>query len=96
MNKSYLTRSVLTGAFAACLLLAGSNSAFAARNWNSTCRARLEAARARVDYDVTRFGENSRQVRMDVNRLDDTRRWCRDHKADWDHDRFDTGFYIRH
>jgi hypothetical protein len=27
--------------------------------------------------------------------MDDARRWCREHRADWDHDRFDFGVYIR-
>jgi hypothetical protein len=30
-----------------------------------------------------------------ADRLDDARRWCRQHRADWDHDRFDFGVYIR-
>jgi hypothetical protein len=26
--------------------------------------------------------------------MDKSRQWCRDHKADWDHDRFDLSFYL--
>jgi hypothetical protein len=25
-----------------------------------------------------------------------TRQWCREHKADWDHEHFDIGIYFRH
>jgi hypothetical protein len=28
--------------------------------------------------------------------MDATRQWCKDHKADWDHDHFDVGIYFRH
>jgi hypothetical protein len=26
--------------------------------------------------------------------MDKSRRWCRDHRADWDHARFDLSFYL--
>jgi hypothetical protein len=28
--------------------------------------------------------------------MDSDRQWCRDHKAEWDHNRFDVGIYFRH
>lgn len=59
------------------------------------CRQKLEADRSRIDKDAARHGEHSRQVDHDVQRMDTDRRWCTDHKADWDHDRFDVGIYIR-
>ena len=42
----------------------------------------------------SRHGEHSRQVDSDVAKMDSDRQWCRDHKADWDHDRFDIGVYF--
>ena len=49
-----------------------------------------------VIKDSARYGEHSRQVDRDVQRMDDNRKWCRNHKADWDHGRFDIGIYFRH
>jgi hypothetical protein len=95
-GNNHLIRIVLTGVFAAGLLLATGKPASAEKDWGPSCRDRLEAARARIDRDVARHGENSPQVRRDVDRMEDSRRWCRDHRADWDHARFDIGFYIRH
>jgi hypothetical protein len=28
--------------------------------------------------------------------MEATRNWCRSHRADWDHPRFDVGVYLRH
>jgi hypothetical protein len=89
-NKNWI-RMVLTGVFAAGLLFATGKPAFA-----DSCRDRLESARARLDRDVARRGENSNQVRRDQDRLEDARRWCRAHHSDWDHTRFDFGVYLRH
>jgi hypothetical protein len=55
----------------------------------------MEDAKIRLDRDLERHGERSRQVARDRDRLEDTRRWCREHHADWDHNRFDVGVYIR-
>ena len=77
------------------MLTAGA-PAYADKDWGISCRNRMEAARARIDHDAARHGKNGPQVRRDVNKMEDTRRWCRDHYADWDHARFDVGVYHRH
>ena len=59
------------------------------------CRRKLEADRARIDRDAAKHGDHSRQVDRDIDRMDADRNWCREHHADWDHDRFDVGIYIR-
>jgi hypothetical protein len=28
--------------------------------------------------------------------MEATRNWCRNHRAEWDHSRFDIGVYFRH
>ena len=89
------TRMALTTALAGGLLLAVGAPARADRDWSKNCRKRLEADRARIDKDAARYGEHSRQVDRDVERMDANRRWFRDHKADWDHGRFDIGVYFR-
>jgi hypothetical protein len=35
-------------------------------------------------------------VDSDVDRMNSDRNWCRGHHADWDHDRFDVGIYVKH
>jgi hypothetical protein len=60
------------------------------------CHNRLEADRARIDRDAARHGQDSPSVRHDVDRMEADRQWCRDHHADWDHNRFDIGIYVRH
>jgi len=95
-GKTYLVRVALSGVFAAGLLFAAGKPALAARDWGPSCRERLEADRARIDRDVARHGEHSPQVRRDVERMEATRNWCRSHRADWDHPRFDVGVYLRH
>ena len=77
------------------LLLAVGAPARADRDWGKSCHGRLEADRARIDKDAAKYGEHSRQVDRDVERMDNNRKWCRDHKADWDHGRFDIGIYFR-
>jgi hypothetical protein len=94
-GKKYLTGFVLSGLLGAGLLLATGKPAFAEKDWGPACHDRLEAARAKIDQDVARHGENSHQVRNDQVKLDDARRWCRDHHSDWDHTRFDVGVYLR-
>jgi hypothetical protein len=90
------TRMLLTGGLATGLLLAVGSPARADHDWKDDCHRRLEADRARIDRDVARHGEHSRQVDADVDRMNATRQWCRDHKTDWDHEHFDIGVYFGH
>jgi len=94
VNHRAWTRLMLTSALAGGLLFAV-GTARADRDWGPDCRKRLEADHARIDHDAGRFGDKSRQVDRDVAKMDTDRQWCRDHKADWDHDRFDVGIYFR-
>ena len=89
------TRMALTTALAGGLLLTVGAPARADRDWNKSCHDRLEADRARIDKDAAKRGDHSPQVNRDVQRMDSDRQWCRDHKADWDHGRFDVGIYLR-
>jgi hypothetical protein len=95
MNNKFWNRVVLTCALAGGLVLSFGSTARADK-WSDDCHRRLEADRARIDRDVARHGEQSRQVSNDVAKMDATRQWCKDHKADWDHDHFDVGIYFRH
>ena len=95
-NSNQWTRTILTAVLASGLVLVFSVAAHADRDWKDDCHRRLEADRARIDRDVDRHGERSRQVENDVNRMNATRQWCRDHKADWDHEHFDLGIYFGH
>lgn len=56
---------------------------------------KLQDAKERIDHDAARYGRDSRQVDKDRARMDQARQWCRDHKADWDHNTFDVGVYFR-
>jgi hypothetical protein len=96
MKNKLWSRMVMTGVLAGGLILAVGGTARADRDWKDDCHRRLEADRARIDRDASRHGENSRQVQNDVAKMDATRQWCRDHKADWDHDHFDVGVYFHH
>ena len=93
-NKLW-SRMVLTSALAGGLVLAFGGTARADRDWKEDCNRRLDSDRARIDRDVARHGEKSRQVDSDVNRMQEDRQWCKDHKADWDHHKFDIGIYFR-
>ena len=93
-QKNYLPRVILSVVFAAGLIFATGKPASADKDWGPTCRDRLEAARAKIDHDAERHGKDSPQVRHDVDKMEETRKWCREHHADWDHSRFDTGIYI--
>ncbi len=88
------SRIVLTSALAGGLALTFSSPARADHDWKDDCHRRLEADRARIDRDISRHGERSRQVDADIDRMKATRQWCKDHKADWDHERFDIGVYF--
>jgi hypothetical protein len=94
MNKKLWSRLVLTTALAGGLMFALGSPAGATPDYKDDCTHRLEADRARVDHDVASHGEHSKQVAHDVARMDQDRQWCRDHKADWDHSRFDVGVYL--
>jgi len=96
LGKQFLSRIILTTALGGGLLLASAAvPAMADRDWKDGCHKRLEDARVRLDRDLARYGERSRRVDHDRERMEETRRWCRDHHADWDHGRFDVGVYIR-
>lgn len=94
-NKLW-NRVLLPGVLAGGLVLAFGGTARADKDWKEDCHRRLESDRNRIDRDVNRYGENSRQVDADVDRMNETRQWCKDHKAEWDHHRFDIGVYFRH
>ncbi len=94
-SEKYLLRFVLSGVLAAGLFFAAGKPALADRDWGPGCRDRIENARARMDRDIARHGQNSREANRDLDRLEDARRWCRDHHADWDHAHFDVGVYVR-
>ena len=94
-NKLW-NRMILASVIASGLVLAFGSPARADKDWKEDCHRRLEADRARIDRDVSRHGEHSRQVDNDVARMNATRQWCRDHKSDWDHDHFDVGIYFGH
>ena len=89
------TRMALITALAVGLLLAVGAPARADRDWGKSCHERLEADRARIDRDAAKFVDHSRQVEWDIKRMDSNRKWCRYHKADWDHGRCDIGIYFR-
>jgi hypothetical protein len=89
------TRIAVTAALGAGLLLVNGAPINAAPDIREDCGKRLEADRAKIDRDAHRYGEHSKQVDRDVDHMDANRKWCRDHKADWDHSRFDVGIYFR-
>lgn len=95
-TQKFWRRTVMASALVGGLVLVFSGTARGDKDWKEDCRRRLEADRAKIDRDVSRHGEHSRQVENDVAKMDETRQWCRDHKADWDHDHFDIGIYLRH
>jgi hypothetical protein len=95
MRKN-LIRLVLGTCLAIGVTLPVGQATFGDRDWANDCHRRLEADRARIDNDVARHGEHSRQVDRDVDRLEADRGWCRNHHAEWDHSRFDVGIYFRH
>ncbi len=99
MGNGFLSRVILSAALGAGLVIAAGAPALASpdpeRDWAQDCHRRLEDARVRLDRDAARYGERSGKVERDRDKLEDARRWCRQHRADWDHDRFDFGVYIR-
>jgi hypothetical protein len=93
--KSKLTRLIFGSALAMAFTLPIGQATFGERDYRDDCHRRLEADRARIERDAARHGENSRAVDRDRDRLAADRQWCKDHRADWDHDRFDFGIYVR-
>jgi hypothetical protein len=93
--KNNIVKIILGSALAIGLTLPVGISTSADKDWGPACRNRLESARAKVEHDVARHGENSPQADHDRAKLEEARQWCRDHHSDWDHDRFDVGVYIR-
>jgi hypothetical protein len=92
--KKPIIRLALGAALAIAFTLSAGQATFG--DSNADCAKRLEADRARIDRDAAKHGEHSRQVDNDVARMNSDRSWCRDHKADWDHTRFDVGIYFKH
>jgi hypothetical protein len=94
--RKRLTGIALGSALALLVSLPAGQVAFGAPDDAADCHKRLERDKARIDHDAAKYGEHSRRVDKDVERLDTDRQWCRDHHADWDHSMFDVGIYIRH
>jgi hypothetical protein len=95
-HNSIWNRMLLASTLACGFVFAFGGTARADKDWKDDCHRRLEADRARIDRDSARHGENSHQVENDVAKMNATRQWCRDHKADWDHEHFDIGIYFGH
>jgi hypothetical protein len=91
--KTQIVRIVLGTTLGIAFMLSAGHATFG--DDKADCQKRLDADRARIDHDAMRHGEHSSQVDKDVARMDNDRSWCRDHHADWDHDRFDVGIYIK-
>lgn len=87
---------VLGSALAMLVSLPVGQAAFGAPDEPADCHHRLERDKARIDQDAAKYGDHSRRVDKDVDKLEADRQWCRDHHADWDHSLFDVGIYIRH
>jgi len=96
LGRKCLSRIILTATLGGGLLLASAAiPARADRDWSDDCHKRLEAEKARLDRDIARYGEHNPKVDHDRARLEDARHWCRDHHADWDHNVFDVGIYVK-
>jgi hypothetical protein len=94
--KGKIARVTFGLALAVTFMLPAAQMTFADHDYRSDCSRRLEADRAKVDRDAAKHGEHSKQVDRDVDKLQSDKQWCRDHKADWDHDKFDIGIYVHH
>jgi hypothetical protein len=92
--KKQIIRIALGSALAVAFTLSAGQAAFG--DYNSDCAKRLENDRIRIDNAAAKHGEHSPQVDKEVARMDNDRNWCREHKADWDHSKFDVGIYFRH
>jgi hypothetical protein len=91
-----MARQFMRLALGAALAMTFTLSAATVARANDECRQRLDNAKAKIDRDAARYGNDSRQVSKDVAKLDEQRQWCRDHHADWDHSLFDVGIYVHH
>jgi len=91
--KNNFVRVALGSALAVAFTLTTGVAAFG--DVRADCERKLEGDRARIDLAASKHGEHSPEVDHAVGRMENDRRWCRDHKAEWDHDRFDVGIYIR-
>lgn len=89
-------RYVLMGALAVGLTLPAASTARADHDYASDCHSRLQAQKAKIDRDAAKYGERSAKVDHDVAKLEQERAWCRQHKAEWDHNLFDVGIYVHH
>jgi len=87
---------ILMGALAVGLTLPLCSTARADHDYRDECRSRLQAQKDKIDRDTAKYGEHSAKVDHDIAKLEQERQWCRDHKADWDHNLFDVGIYIHH
>ena len=92
--KNKIAKILLGSALAVAVTLPVGTATFADHDWGNDCRERLEHDRARIDRDAAKYGEHSRAVDHDVDRMEADRHWCRDHHADYDHDRFEIGLYV--
>jgi len=93
-NRNVWTRLAVRTALAGGLICVFGAPARADGDQREACQRRLESDRARIDSDVIRYGHSSPKVNHDVAKMDKSRQWCRDHHADWDHDKFDLSFYL--
>jgi hypothetical protein len=91
---THIIRYTMLGALAVGLVLPMASAARA--DVAADCRARLQTAKDRIDRDAAKYGEHSAKVDHDVAKLEEARQWCRDHKAEWDHNVFDVGIYVHH
>ena len=93
--RGSIVKVALGTVLGAVVLLAAGTTALADRDYSASCRDRMNGDKARIDRDAKRFGETSKQVDRDRDRMDADRKWCRDHKADWDHNIFDLDIYMK-
>jgi hypothetical protein len=89
-------RYILMGALVVGLTLPLAGAARADHDYGDECHRRLQAQKDKIDRDASKYGEHSDRVNRDVAKLEEERSWCRDHKAEWDHNLFDVGIYVRH
>jgi uncharacterized membrane-anchored protein YhcB (DUF1043 family) len=94
--KTPFIRYALLGALAVGLTLPMASAARADHDYRQECHDRLQAQKDKIDHDASRYGDHSAKVAHDVDKLEQERQWCRDHKAEWDHSLFDVGIYVHH
>jgi len=95
-DSKWLSRIAMICALTGGLMLGATGIARADRDDRDECNRRLEADRVKLDRDISHHGEHSHQADRDRDKIEDDRKWCRDHKADWDHDRYDKDDYSHH